>query len=121
MWKQNGVWAEENGRPVLLRPHHFAWRPAREGDVGAGPLGMPIDFLQDYMVPFFREFTKGIRSVMPHAVIFAVCRRFRHPRAVQNRPIAPNFPRMVTPICCIWGIASTGTVIRCSRVCGKAV
>ena len=59
-WRQNGVWdVDRSGKPVLLRPDHFA----------RGPSGA-ADFADDFYRPFARRFLRAIREVDPRAVIF---------------------------------------------------
>jgi hypothetical protein len=57
VWKRAGVWADDlggeaAGKPVLLRPEHFA---------SAG--GRAVDFTRDYLEPFIRRFERGVCSV----------------------------------------------------------
>jgi hypothetical protein len=59
VWKQNGVWTDEGGRPRLLRPDHFA---------GAG--GRKADFADAYLKPFIKRFIAEIRAVDPRAILF---------------------------------------------------
>jgi hypothetical protein len=59
VWKQNGVWTDEGGRPRLLRPHHFVREPGRT-----------IDFPNEYLKPFALRFTDALRAVHPDAIIF---------------------------------------------------
>eukprot|EP00667_Euglena_gracilis_P003021 EG_transcript_3027 len=71
VWKQNGVWGlDAAGRPELRRPDHFRLRPRREGDPPGRGDRVPVDFLRDYMQPFWARFTERIRAVMPNAIIF---------------------------------------------------
>ncbi len=61
VWRENGVWdVGPGGRPHLLRPFHFARRNGR-----------PVDFSQDYFLPFARRFTAAVREVDPGVVVFA--------------------------------------------------
>jgi hypothetical protein len=60
VWRRNGVWDDDgNGTPRLLRPDHFAGRGGR-----------PLDFSQNYLLPFVRRFSEAIRAVHPGALIF---------------------------------------------------
>jgi hypothetical protein len=59
IWKQNGVWTDENGTPELLRPHHF-----QRAD------GTPIDIATDYMKPFMTRYIHTLRQIMPNAMLF---------------------------------------------------
>ena len=60
VWRRNGVWdVGGDGTPRLLRPDHFA----RRG-------GHPVDFSEDYYLPFARRFAEAIRGVEPGAAIF---------------------------------------------------
>ncbi|CAI5723479.1 unnamed protein product [Hyaloperonospora brassicae] len=56
IWREEGVWDvdDQTGKPVLLRPDHFA----------------DIMFGRDCYVPFAAHFTKRIRSILPHALLF---------------------------------------------------
>jgi hypothetical protein len=61
IWKQHGVWdVDAAGQPRLLKPAYFSHLNGRIVD--------PTD---DFIRPFIRRFAREIRSVMPHAVIFA--------------------------------------------------
>jgi len=56
VWKRAGVWTEglggeAAGKPVLLRPEHFALSGGRV-----------VDFTRDCLEPFIRRFESGIRS-----------------------------------------------------------
>lgn len=59
VWKQNGVWSDESGKPRLLRPSYFFARD-----------GKKVNFEQDYLKPFMIRFLKQIRSVKPRSIIF---------------------------------------------------
>lgn len=60
VWRQNGVWdLDSAGRPVLLRPEHFATVNGRA-----------VDFDRDYYRPFANRFAKAIRSAHPGTLIF---------------------------------------------------
>jgi hypothetical protein len=61
VWRQHGVWdVDANGQPRLLKPDHFSHLN-----------GCAVDPTDDYIRPFIRRYAREIRSVMPHAVIFA--------------------------------------------------
>lgn len=60
VWKQNGVWDDASGSPVLLRPEHFARKPD----------GSAVDPVHDYMKPFMIRFIHEIRQVDPRAFLF---------------------------------------------------
>lgn len=60
VWKQNGVWdIGPDGRPLLLRPHHFVYVNGRR-----------VNFDQDYLRPFILRYIEGIRAIDPSAMIF---------------------------------------------------
>jgi hypothetical protein len=60
VWRENGVWdTAPDGSPRCLRPKHFAERRGR-----------PLDFSQDFYLPFARRFADAVRSVDPRAMIF---------------------------------------------------
>lgn len=60
LWRQNGVWDEDDaGNPHLRRPHHFA-----------AVNGRPVDFAHHYFKPFANRYARQIRSVDPEALIF---------------------------------------------------
>jgi len=63
IWRKQGVWNVDpiTKRPVLLRPDFFRRRPN----------GSEINFMNDYMVPFFQKFETAIRKEIPNAIIFA--------------------------------------------------
>jgi hypothetical protein len=54
VWKANGVWADADGTPQLLRPAHFAGK----------------DFTEDYLKPFVVRFINEIRTIDPDALLF---------------------------------------------------
>ncbi len=55
VWQAHGVWAVENGQPVLKQPDYF----------GAA------DFAREHMGPFIEKFTAEVRAIHPNALIFA--------------------------------------------------
>lgn len=59
IWKQNGVWSDESGLPLLLQPSYFYNRD-----------GSKVNFEQDYLKPFMIRFLKQVRSVIPKSIIF---------------------------------------------------
>jgi hypothetical protein len=60
VWRQNGVWdIGPDGSPRLLRPHYFAERNGR-----------PVDFSQDYYLPFARRFAEAVRAADPRTLVF---------------------------------------------------
>ena len=68
-WRANGVWdLDTGGKPVLLRPDHFA----------TGAAG-PVDFAEDCYRPFARRFARAIRDVDPRALIFIESEANRRP------------------------------------------
>lgn len=58
-WKREGVWADVDGAPKLLKPDHFQ-------AVG----GQAVDFIRDYLKPFIRRFIVAVRDVHPGALLF---------------------------------------------------
>ncbi|MBK9123793.1 MAG: cellulase family glycosylhydrolase [Chloroflexi bacterium] len=60
VWKQNGVWDDAGGSPVVLRADHFARKPD----------GSAVDPIHDYMKPFMIRFIHEIRQVDPRAFLF---------------------------------------------------
>jgi hypothetical protein len=85
VWRQHGVWDvdSQTGRPILLKPHYFQLRPD----------GSKIDFMNDYMVPFFVLFAKEIRRAMPTAVIFA--EPHINIALAWKEEVEPNLPNVV--------------------------
>lgn len=68
-WRANGVWdVDRGGKPVLLRPDHFA----------NGPSG-PVNFADDCYRPFARRFSRAMREVHPHTLIFIESEANRRP------------------------------------------
>lgn len=59
VWKQNGVWSDDDGAPRLLRPQHFA-----------SAHGRSVDFANDYLKPFALRVTEAIRAAHPGVMIF---------------------------------------------------
>lgn len=59
IWKQHGVWSDQDGKPVLLRPNYFSEQRGRR-----------VDFVSDYLVPFINRYSATIRSVLPQSLIF---------------------------------------------------
>jgi hypothetical protein len=58
-WEQAGVWSSEEGRPRLLRGDHFAFRE-----------GKAVDFNEDFLKPFTKNFIQRMRRVNPETFIF---------------------------------------------------
>ncbi len=81
VWRRNGVWdLDTNGRPKILRPHHFTKVRGRK-----------IDFSDDYYRPFANRYAKAIRSVSPEAFIFIES----EPRHVSMKWGAKDAPNIV--------------------------
>jgi hypothetical protein len=60
IWRSEGVWdVDKSGKPVVLKPDHFAMVNAK-----------PIDFTRNFMRPFVDKFCLAIRDADPQAVIF---------------------------------------------------
>jgi hypothetical protein len=60
VWRENGVWEPgPDGNPRCLRPRHFSQRAGR-----------PVDFPQDYLLPFIQRYTAAIRDVDTTTAIF---------------------------------------------------
>lgn len=60
IWRENGVWdLDGKGNPVLLNPDAFSI--IRDH---------PVNFAQDYYLPFAQKFAREIRSVSPKAILF---------------------------------------------------
>lgn len=59
IWQKNGVWDDPDGTPRVLRPYHFSQRN-----------GQPVNFVEDYLKPFFRRYIRAIRSVKRNHMIF---------------------------------------------------
>ena len=61
VWRENGVWdIAPDGSPLLLRPDHFYCVNDH-----------PVDFVQDYLLPFIKTFAENIHEIDPQAWIFA--------------------------------------------------
>jgi hypothetical protein len=58
-WKQAGVWADEGGKPVLLRKDHFARFEGRQ-----------TDFMQDFHKPFTLRFIETMKEADENAFFF---------------------------------------------------
>lgn len=60
VWKQHGVWEDNaQGQPVLLNPTYFSTVN-----------GQPVNFIQQYFLPFIERYAQAIRSIDPQAIIF---------------------------------------------------
>jgi len=59
IWAKHGVWDPSTLK--CLKPHYFSTHPVT---------AKPIEFLEDFWVPFVEKFTKSIRSVHEHAIMF---------------------------------------------------
>ncbi len=60
VWRENGVWDyDSQGKPKLLRPHHFAVVD-----------GKAVDFPNDFLKPFINRFGEAVRQEDPNALIF---------------------------------------------------
>jgi len=61
IWREHGVWGTgPEGRPQILQPDYFTQVHGR-----------PVDFAQDYVVPFISRYAAAIHAVDPNALIFA--------------------------------------------------
>jgi hypothetical protein len=59
-WLDSGVWKlNASGQPELLQPDYFAHHN-----------GQPVDFQQDYLLPFVHRYTDMVRSVDADKIIF---------------------------------------------------
>lgn len=63
IWQNEGVWkaATDKERAKVLKPSHFALNAE----------GKPVNFMRDFMAPFFDRFREAIHKHHPSAVIFA--------------------------------------------------
>lgn len=60
IWRNEGVWdLDKNGEPIILNNDFFTIRN-----------GKNVEFYNDYLTPFMNKYTKVIRDIMPHAIIF---------------------------------------------------
>lgn len=59
IWKQNGVWDTVDGEPRALRPQHF--KRVR---------GRTVNFVADYLKPFFKRYTQAVRRARRNYMIF---------------------------------------------------
>jgi len=58
-WKQAGVWADEGGKPVLLRGNHFAQFEGRQAD-----------FMEDFHKPFTLRFMATMKEADENTFFF---------------------------------------------------
>ncbi|MDR2718242.1 MAG: cellulase family glycosylhydrolase [Treponema sp.] len=58
-WKQAGVWADEGGKPVLLRKNHFALFEGRQAD-----------FMRDFHRPFTLRFIETMKEADENTFFF---------------------------------------------------
>ncbi|HWQ46542.1 MAG TPA: cellulase family glycosylhydrolase [Longilinea sp.] len=60
IWRQHGVWdVDANGKPVVLKPDYFS-----------SVNGKKVDFVQDYLLPFWNRYAGEIRKEKKDAMIF---------------------------------------------------
>jgi len=60
IWRQHGVWdVDSNGKPVVLNPEYFS-----------KVNGKPVDFVQDYLLPFWNRYATEIRKEVKDTIIF---------------------------------------------------
>ena len=59
IWQQNDVWTDDGGEARVLKPYHFSRAH-----------GQQVDFVEDYLRPFFHRYTDAVRSVKRHYTIF---------------------------------------------------
>ena len=59
VWRENDVWTDEGGSPRVLKPYHFSRAHGRQ-----------VDFVADYLKPFFHRYIDAIRSVKRDYIIF---------------------------------------------------
>ncbi len=86
VWKANGVWTDEDGKPKILRPDHFATAD-----------GHAANFERDFLKPFLLRYTSEIRNVDPDAIIFIETRNeLNLPAGVEcSIPWGPDDPANV--------------------------
>lgn len=58
-WRENGVWEDDSGRPLLRRPEHFAEAKGRR-----------IHFIEDCLKPFIKKFASEMREVNEKTFVF---------------------------------------------------
>lgn len=81
IWFNEGVWGfDEKAKPVLLKPNHFKFNKD----------GNPVDFINDFMQPFFERCSKEIHSIKADLIIFA------EPYIDPNKPKHHNAPFNMT-------------------------
>lgn len=91
IWRENGVWdLDDKGKPVLLKPDAFSMHNDR-----------PVNFAQDYYLPFAQKFAREIRSVDPEAILFIETEPSQVPpvnqaNALENIVYAPHWYDGVT-------------------------
>jgi hypothetical protein len=60
IWKKEGIWGlDKNGAPVILKNDYFTMKN-----------GKKVNFYRDYLSPFFNNYIKSIREVIPEAIMF---------------------------------------------------
>jgi len=67
-WKDAGVWAVEDGMPVLKKPDYFARTPA----------GTAVDFAEDFLKPFQKRFMEEVSVKHEHYLFFVEGVPFAH-------------------------------------------
>lgn len=62
IWRREGVWGlNEQKEPIIFQNEYFKVVNGR-----------PVNFVKDYFFPFLHRYSKAIREVIPHAMIFLV-------------------------------------------------
>ncbi|MCK4480814.1 MAG: cellulase family glycosylhydrolase [Candidatus Lokiarchaeota archaeon] len=60
IWQKEGIWGLNNeGEPIILKNDYFKNKD-----------GKSVDFFLDYLTPFFANYTKTMRDVIPESIIF---------------------------------------------------
>ena len=98
IWKKEGVWGfDSENNPKILNNSHFS-----EID------GQPVEFNQEYYIPFIRKFARNIQNTMPDANIFVTGSYEDIMKGKANLNINPNDLHAINAPCW-YDVATSGT------------
>jgi hypothetical protein len=66
VWALHGVWDVDAGS--LLQPHYFRFHPSPSSATGPDP--MPVNFLDQFLLPHLTDYVTRIRAAHPSAIAF---------------------------------------------------
>lgn len=68
VWALHGVWDIDTAS--LLQPHYFRFYPSSSTSSPTGPFPMPVNFLEEFLLPHLTDYVTRIRAAHPSAIAF---------------------------------------------------